>query len=1030
MTVLEFAGGYRAAMCYRTPDGDVGQANAGTWASGQAGLLWFFDHDNAEVLVKVLDGCRHNGYRWVFVAPVTTLEFSLWITGPNGQQWTHSNSQGRTASAKSDLTAFSCANETESALPHYLSSGGYGASSRSLTGDATGCTPTTAALRFEGGYEVSMCYRTPDGEVGQAESGIWASGQAGLLWFFERGNAEVLVKVLDGCSHNGHRWVFVAPVTTLEFNLSVTASNGRRWTHSNTQGQTASTKSDLAAFSCADDDGSKPDPTEPPPGPLQDHHAALTAGLPERPFVNTTVGGNEGSTWTVGTLRLGLNPNAFPVIVSESGDRTDVLAAGSRLGEGRIVAFSGQDFLGPNLRATLLGHFNTDRLVANAVRWAGRHDGAAPLRVLVDNPLIADALEAQGLERAEVAGRRDQDVRDWSAGALDDMDVVVVLTNHWGTPTLVPEFVPHLRRFVERGGGLVVAGSALHWDWWIRERFGRFTGNALVEGAGISWNLDFIEEIESASARFDLRTLTPDVVWRAYGAGERLDGKQLSLLPGLFSAALELGRIEELDSALVRLARETPALPTSSAAPGARLAASVAETLGPHEWPATHPWAGVFPGLPAKGAHRVDGTVVVDGGRSGFPANASRRERHLPIGFYAPPSASVAIEVPARHATGELAVSVGELYDNLGESYAAQSVWRRPPWLRREFPLADRRTAVTNAYGGSIALIVPADYSGTIPVTVRGGIPMAVYTAGRSTAGAWFADLEAGAPQAVIQKAGGIRLVISAENARSIADPHEVAVFWDGFQRHHADLAGEPSTRAYESHWIFDPQVGWGYANAGRLRINYPLHGEHWALLPGTAKGREYIAELPDLGPQPVRIPPATGYSPEEHGVDWWLFGHELGHQWQSEDWTGHGITEVGVNLFTMYTLNNHVYSGDNFNVDLEQKTNGCAAPLNHAVLANRRWSTADDCEKLALYRQLISEFGWDRMKAVFYSYYDPAYPRSTYGGSLDGFAIRFSAIVRRDLVAFFGRWEYPLSDSAADTIRSFGFEQWLPTGW
>ncbi|MDE2921998.1 MAG: hypothetical protein OXR83_03890 [Acidobacteriota bacterium] len=117
----------------------------------------------------------------------------------------------------------------------------------------SGCTPTTTALRFDGGYGVSMCYRTPDGQVGQAKSGVWASSQSGILWFFDRENAEALVKVLDGCAHNGHRWVFVAPVTTLEFNLWVTGPNGKRWTHSNRQGQTASSRSDNRAFQCSDE---------------------------------------------------------------------------------------------------------------------------------------------------------------------------------------------------------------------------------------------------------------------------------------------------------------------------------------------------------------------------------------------------------------------------------------------------------------------------------------------------------------------------------------------------------------------------------------------------------------------------------------------------------------------------------------------------------------------------------------------------------------------------------------------------------
>ena len=757
-----------------------------------------------------------------------------------------------------------------------------------------------------------------------------------------------------------------------------------------------------------------------------DHHAALTSGLPERPFVNTTVGGTEGSTRTVGTLRLGLNPDAFPVIVSE-GEMPAVLVAASRLGAGRVVAFPGQDFLSPGNRATLLGNASAARLLANAVRWTGAN--SAPLRVLVDNRRVADALRAQGIDEVEVVGGRGPYVREWSPSALADADVAVVLANDWGTARLGETSVGPLRAFTERGGGLVVAASALHWSWWIEQHHGPLTADALLHNTGISWNEDSIEEIVSATTRFDVRLL-PSVVWAEYIGGGSLNASQIALLPGLFNTALEFGRTEELDWALTRLVREAPALPTSSTVPAARLAAEVAETLGPHDWPEPHPWATVFPGLPTQGARRVDGTVTVDASLSEFPPGASRRERHIPLGFYAPPSASVTIEVPSGHATGDLWVSVGELHDNLGQGYATQPVWRRAPWLRREFPLADRSTAVSNAYGGSIALMVPDDYTGTIPVTVRGAIPMAVFTAGESNAAEWFADLDAGAPQAIIQKMGGIRLIISTERARGITEPGEVAAFWDGFQQHHADLAGEPVPRAFESIWIFDPQVGWGYANAGYLRINYPLHGEHWVLVPGTAEGRAWLATLPSQGPTPSMVPPRTGYSPSAHGVDWWLFGHELGHQWQSEDWTGHGITEVGVNLFTMYTLNYYLFSGGDHNVYTEQKTHGCAAPLNHAALARQRWSTSGDCQKLALYRQLISEFGWEPMKAVFHSYYDPAYPRSMYDGALDGFAIRFSAIVQRDLVGFFRKWEYPLSESAAATIRSFRYEEWLPPGW
>ena len=469
-------------------------------------------------------------------------------------------------------------------------------------------------------------------------------------------------------------------------------------------------------------------------------------------------------------------------------------------------------------------------------------------------------------------------------------------------------------------------------------------------------------------------------VWDSYLGGGPVDPSDVEELARLFNLALEEGRRAELDRALVRLVSETPPLPAPTEAPEARLASEVANTLGAYEWPETHPWAATFPGLPDRDARRGNGSVVVDATWREFPADAWRRERDLPLGFYAPPGEVVTISVPPSLATGELLIAAGQVYDRL--RVRDFPTWRRPPSLRRIFPVTAAETAVTNAYGGALSFVVPWTYEGAeIPVTVEGAIPMAVYTAGRSSPSEWRADLNAGAPQAIIQKLGGIRFLISAENARSIDDPGEVSAFWDGFQQSHADLSGEPVPRAFESIWLFDPHVQDGYANAGWQRIVYPPHAAVWALLPGTAVGREYIATLPELGPQPFYTPPPADYWPPRDGVDWWLFGHELGHQWQNDDWSAPGVIEVQVNLFTMYTLNYYLYDGDDFGTEFELPTHTCAAPLDHAVLAGLRWSSVGDCEKLAMYRQLISEFGWDPIRRVFHSYYDPAFPRSTYGG-------------------------------------------------
>ncbi len=280
--------GHVVEVCLETPGGERRRAWDYGLEADQSGLLYFFERDNVEVLVKVLDGCAVNGHRWVFVAPVTTLGFRLAIRPPtNGwissnDYWLYDskrrpqkdltfygangNPQGRTARTVSDTTAFPCtpAEIAAAKAQAAVAEGGHAAflRSRGLTGAglaslerrsagaSTDCEPGGTALTLAGGYRVSMCYETYAGETGDALDWGLDSSQSALLYFFERNNAEVLIKVLDGCGVNGHRWVFVAPVTDLAFNLRVESPNGEVWTHTNRLGQTADAASDTSAFSC------------------------------------------------------------------------------------------------------------------------------------------------------------------------------------------------------------------------------------------------------------------------------------------------------------------------------------------------------------------------------------------------------------------------------------------------------------------------------------------------------------------------------------------------------------------------------------------------------------------------------------------------------------------------------------------------------------------------------------------------------------------------------------------------------------
>ncbi len=265
-----FDHGFEVYGCFEwEEDGGLYETSATDYGldARESALFYFFERDNAEILIKVLDACGVNGHRWVFVAPVTTLAFNLEVREvATGKTWAYGNPRGgKTAQPRGDTTAFPCdataaSWATRPALGGGAASVGPVRAGRDLmeidgqaaeTGGAPDCEPGAPALTLSGGYRVGMCYETYSGQVGEARDFGLDSSQSALLYFFKRDNVEVLIKVLDGCGVNDHRWVFVAPVTDLAFNLYVESPDGQRWLHTNRLGKTASAASDVAAFPCA-----------------------------------------------------------------------------------------------------------------------------------------------------------------------------------------------------------------------------------------------------------------------------------------------------------------------------------------------------------------------------------------------------------------------------------------------------------------------------------------------------------------------------------------------------------------------------------------------------------------------------------------------------------------------------------------------------------------------------------------------------------------------------------------------------------
>ena len=98
---------YAVTVDWWTAGGDSGAATVVHSGTNDSGLFVFFNPENWEVLIKVLDGCSLNGHVWVFGASTTNLGYSIVVTDTvTGAVKEYRNEPGRPASAITDVVAF------------------------------------------------------------------------------------------------------------------------------------------------------------------------------------------------------------------------------------------------------------------------------------------------------------------------------------------------------------------------------------------------------------------------------------------------------------------------------------------------------------------------------------------------------------------------------------------------------------------------------------------------------------------------------------------------------------------------------------------------------------------------------------------------------------------------------------------------------------------------------------------------------------------------------------------------------------
>lgn len=102
-------GRFRVEVDWRDFTGRTGRGSVASCTTADSGLFWFFDPDNWEILVKVLDGCGVNGHHWVFAAATTSVEYTLTVTDTlTGATAVYRNPLGTAAVSINDTAALAC----------------------------------------------------------------------------------------------------------------------------------------------------------------------------------------------------------------------------------------------------------------------------------------------------------------------------------------------------------------------------------------------------------------------------------------------------------------------------------------------------------------------------------------------------------------------------------------------------------------------------------------------------------------------------------------------------------------------------------------------------------------------------------------------------------------------------------------------------------------------------------------------------------------------------------------------------------
>jgi ELWxxDGT repeat protein len=242
-------GRFAVRVHWRDPrSGDEGTGGALPFpGSDRTGMFWFFQQDNVELVLKVLDGGPINGYFWNFYGALSDVEYWIEVEDTlTGRRAEYHNPAG-TICGRGDTRALPSRSVVMPAPAQAAPAPTVAAAPAPGSGTACGGGPGALCL-LDGRFRVEVEWtdqRSGDSGIGTAVPG---TDRSGFFWFFNQTNIELVVKMLDGRQVNGRFWVFYGALSDVEYTITVTDTEaGDHAEYRNPPGEICG-RGDTAAF--------------------------------------------------------------------------------------------------------------------------------------------------------------------------------------------------------------------------------------------------------------------------------------------------------------------------------------------------------------------------------------------------------------------------------------------------------------------------------------------------------------------------------------------------------------------------------------------------------------------------------------------------------------------------------------------------------------------------------------------------------------------------------------------------------------